>query len=96
MHSCVHVSFHIHTAILLIIYSKYVHGCTRSVFAQQMPVSGPNDRMDKIKAGTVGTGEALKNNSREKQDACGAGRKEDGWRNGRMRVEERQSAKVNI
>lgn len=50
----------------------------RSMFAQQMPVSGPNDRIDKIKARTVGTEEALKNNSRGKQDACGTERKEMG------------------
>lgn len=38
------MSSHIHTAILFIIYSKYVH-VYASVFAQQMPVSGPRDKM---------------------------------------------------
>lgn len=41
MHVC--MSFHTHTAIPFIIYSKYVHVYAR-VFAQQMPVSAPRDK----------------------------------------------------
>lgn len=47
---CVYVSLHTHTVILFIIYSKDIH-VYASVFAQQMPVSGPHDKM---KAGPLG------------------------------------------
>lgn len=61
-----------------------------SVCAQQMPVSGPGDKM---KARPLGQKNPEKR-QQGKEDECGM--EVYGWRNRRMRVEERQSGKVNI
>lgn len=90
----VRMSFHIHTPVLFIIYSKYVHVYT-SVFAQQMPVSGPRDKM---KARPLGQKNPETTTARKGRRVWRGGTEREamGGGDGGMRVEERQSGKVNI